>query len=729
VILLSLTMACAPDAVTPSIEPYDPVPYVDPMVATGGQAAAIASVTPAASAPNGLVLVGPDTRLESGSLDFYHCAGYHWDDTHITGFSHTHAHGMGVTDYGGVQVMPRASWSPAFTEETGRMAPLDHASERATPGRYAITLPDDGTTVEIVATPRGAIHTFTFVPGSSPTLVVDLGHALGSDDTIPSSSFAYDPVDGQLEARQVLMGSYSGRYGGAQHHAVFTFDPPATGGGTWDDPAAPRDGALEVSADGPVGGWLTWPEGTTTVTARVALSYTDFDGAWRNHEAEVGGFSASDALANTEWAWRDQLSRLRIAGSESVRARAHTAHYHTLLMPSVLSDVDGRYRGVDQAVHTSATPIYSDLSLWDTFRTLHPWYILAHPELQRDVLRSLVQMSVDGGGLPRWPLAHGNTGGMVGTPATQVIAESWLKGMTTDWDVQTAFDYALAAASGPVPADARDAIEDYLSYGFVPRSSAGGAASLTLEYAWSDHSLALLADDLGRSSEALWAQSRSWQNTWSAEHGYFLAPEADGTFVYEPGDDFVWLSDFVEGNALHYRWYVPYDVGAMIDLQHGGDVGAFLDLYQQYWYEGVFTEPDDLVTDDWYWHGNEPVLHYAWLGSLAGDRDTTVVASRWVAEARYGLDPQTGLDGNDDAGTLSAWYLFAVLGFYPVAGTDLYALGQPMAPRVELDRGDGSTLVIEAPGAGPESWVAGPVFINGAPVTEPTFRHSVLVSP
>ncbi|MBW1881081.1 MAG: hypothetical protein JRJ84_22235, partial [Deltaproteobacteria bacterium] len=207
------------------IEPYDPLSLVDPFIATGGLAAEIASVSPGASRPFGMTLVGPDTRQSFGAPGFYHCAGYYYEDTHIDGFSHLHAHGMGVTEYGGVLVMPRAVWEDAFSSDAGRTAPFDHAEEWASPGTYAVTLQDDGTEVEIAATERGAVHRYRFAAGlEGPVVLVDLGHALG-DNTVAESSIEIDVGAGVLEGYQRLLGSYSGRYDGVRTWFSATVDP------------------------------------------------------------------------------------------------------------------------------------------------------------------------------------------------------------------------------------------------------------------------------------------------------------------------------------------------------------------------------------------------------------------------------------------------------------------------------------------------------------------------
>lgn len=746
-VLAALLVACqadpdmdAPlDPSTAPIEAYDPLDLVDPLIGTGGEGAEIANVNPGASMPHGMTLVGPDTRKLSGAPLFYHCAGYWYEDTHIYGFSHTHNHGMGVPDYSAVALMPRDGWDPAYTTMAGRQAPFDHAEEFARPGSYRVILQDTGTDVTLAATTHGGHTRMVFEDGVEPVVILDMGHALTGTEVGEGSWVSFEPGSSRVEGYQNYLGAYSERFGGLQAHFVAEVTPAPIGGGAWDDPEAPVAGATE--SEGNTGGiWLEFPEGTTQVDVRLALSWVDHDGAEANLLAELPDDDLEARIAEAESAWREHLGRVRVrGGTDDEQVIFHTAAYHASLMPSRLDDVDGRYRGVDQEIHTTDEPLYSDFSLWDTFRTLHPFYMLVWPELQESFNRSIVQMAVDGGTLPKWPLAHGYTGGMVGSPATHVLAGSWLKGLQ-DFDADAGFEAALDVASGPMPGPGRSGIEEYIDEGYVPVERGGGSVSETLEYAWADHALARWGEDLGRpETDALYAQAENWRNVWNGEFGYFTgrcmdpstsdcaADGQDDGWVW-PGDrpnpPAVWESHYTEGNAWHYLWYVPYDVQAMIEVQHEGDLDAFHARYETYW-DDVRAEPNDLLPDTFYWHGNEPVMHYAFLGSLSGAPHLTADASRWVMANRYYNDP-VGLDGNDDAGTLSAWFLLASMGFFPVAGTADYAVASPLWERLEIDRPDGSTWVIRAPFSTDANRYVQALTVGGTPHDAPVIDHATL---
>ena len=707
------------------IDRYDPIPLVNPLIGTGGQVAEIASVSPGASAPNGLTLVGPDTR-KVVMIPPYHCAGYHYPDTHIQGFSHTHAHGMGVVDYGAISVMPRLEWREEYISFEGRQAPFSHEAEWASPGRYGVMLQDDQTLVDIVATEHGAHHRYTFREDESehtPVLIIDLGDNLETTETT-ETSLSFEGDD-EVLIYQRLSGAYSVRFGGVKHYAVMRVSPAPIRRQGWSD-----DGLVVEGTDfngRQTGMTLTFPQGTSEVHLRVALSFVDHEGARLNLIAELPDLDFEARLAEVESLWRTELSKVRVRGKEADVRRFTTAHYHSLLMPSLNSDVDGRYRGLDQAVHQADFKYYSDFSLWDTFRTLHSFYILAHPDLQLNMLKSLVRMYEDGGSLPRWPLAHGYTAGMIGTPATQVFAESALKRLE-GWNQELAYEASLAQVNGEAEEAVRGGLESYLTLGWVPADERGGSVSRTLEFSWSDDALARWAKHLGHTAEAdrLRILSKSWMNHWDVEQGFMVGRNADGQF--QPlASSTSWIEAYIEGNAWHYLWYVPYDVDSMIEVQHEGDRAAFLSRLSDYW-TSVYEEEDDLLPDDYYWHGNEPVLHYAWLGSLAGAPAITVESSHHILETRYGHQPEDGLDGNDDSGTLSTWYLWASMGLYPIAGTQRYALGAPIFDRVEIDgnRTDEAPLVIKANGA---DWYKIPNLTNyrGYPLGKTMITHEELL--
>ncbi len=715
--MLWLWLACQPepDPTAEAIAPYDPIPEVDPFIGTGGEGFEIGSVNPGALVPYGLVKLGPDTS-GFGDVEYLHCAGYYAEDTELVAFSHTHGHGIGIADFGAIGLMPRARFDAAMTRDRGRKVTFDPASERAEPGWYTVAW-DDGdarVTAELTATQRAGYHHYTF-RGGSPTVVLDLGHTLATN-TVASASARRDPTTGLVLGTQHILGSYSDRFGGLLTHFALRFDPQPIAIGGWDDPDAPRDGVDAVTAAGSAGLYFTFPPNTTDVTVAVGVSYVDEAGAIANLDAEIPSATpfttVRDAATNR---WRDQLANVRVAGGTPRERRIfHTALYHAYQMPTRYDDVDGRYRGNDGAVHSADFAYYNDFSLWDTFRTLHPWLILAQPDDQVDMARSLVRMAEEGGSLPRWPMATGETGGMVGSPAHQVLAETAAKGLA-GWPEEQGFAFALAQSQGVTPSTHREGIDEFRRLGYVPWEAAGAPAALTLEYAWSDAALAEWANRLGRpEADELERQGAAYANSLDTTRGFVVGRYADGAFT-ETFDALAWADDYVEGNAWQYVWMAPQDVDGLIASQHGGDREAFLSRLDGFW-EKTYSADDNAFPDLYYWHGNEPDLHYAYLASLAGDRARSLAPIAWIREHRYD-DATRGLDGNDDGGTLSAWYLWSALGFYPIAGTDRYAIGAPLFDRVEIETPGGLTVIR---GQGDR---AGGLRVGDTPWTAPEITH------
>jgi predicted alpha-1,2-mannosidase len=714
-LFVAALVGCSREPSLDPMEPYDAVSFIDPRIGTGGRGGEVVGLNPGAVVPYGFVQIGPDTRhSQFGQPGFYHFGGYHADDDLVDGFGHTHSNGMGVNDLGGLVVFPRANWDPAFVSGVARAAPFTHDREEASAGYYRVDLQDDDTRVELTATTRGAIHRYTFAADATPVVILDLGYTLGEVEIRDANVTV---TGNRMVVFQDLHGAYSRRAGGIPHHAILEVEPTPSGSLVWDGTGEPAPG---TSARGPLAGaaW-TFPPGTREITMRVGLSTTGPTGAQNNFAAEVEGRTFDQVHQAARQAWSDLLAGWKVrGGTPEEQVILHTALYHAHIWPHTYQDADGTYVGFDKQLHQADHPYHSAFSLWDTYRTTHPLFTLTDPARHEAMLRSLLLMAEQGGDLPRWPIGSGYTGGMVGSPGAIVLAEAAAKGLDLG-DEERAFDIAVAGALGPRPNDNRSGIEDYRTLGWVPHDRNGGAASLTLEYAWADQALARWAARLGRTDlePTLALQGQSWKNLWDAETRFLIGRNADGSFDRE-FDPLVWSDAYVEGTAWHYVFGAPWDVDGMIELQ-APDRQAWLANQRAYW-DLVRAEPDDLLYDSYYWHGNEPDLHYAFLGSLAGDHALSVEASRLIMATRYDTTP-AGLDGNDDAGTLSAWYVFASAGIYPIAGTTRYALGAPRFERIEI--GD---LVIRR--EGPADGTVRAVQVGGKTLENPWVDHDELMA-
>lgn len=691
----------------PLISVEEAMAHVDLFIGSGGIGFNYGAMTPAAQRPNGLVRLGPDTTQGGVHPGFHHFSGYHFDDADVRGFSHTRFVGTGIEDFGNLRVLPQASAEPlAFTA-------MDKGSEIARPGYYSVRLPEVGAMAELTATRLGGLHRYTFdAPG---WLSFDAASSIASGG-VQDVELRVD--GGALSGHVTYKGPMTGRGHGEGFtlwfHGALSPPPSAVEG--------PTDGraALRVEA-GPV-------------ELRVAISLIDGEQARANFDAEVAGVGFDDAVALAEAAWAERIGRLRVsAGAERDLTILYTALYHTYAMPSRL-DEGGQYRGIDNAVHALDREggYYTDLSLWDTFRTLHPWYTLFEPELQRDCLNSLLDMARDGGAMPRWPAATTYGGSMIGSSADHLFAGSALKGIE-GVDYAAAFDVLWIGANGPTPYAGRRSIEDYLEHGYVPSDHAGGSVSRTVEYAWSDASLSGLASLLGREAEAesLWARGQGWRRLLDPATGFLAPRRSDGDFeqvrptaVHMDGE-----GPYVEGSAWHWRFSAfqsPASLAeAIADVE--GDplaLGAALDAFFERSGIGdgrwVPARPDP-----YYWHGNEPDLHAPWL-YYAVDRPED--AQRWVRaiqQRAYGAGPD-GLPGNDDGGTMSAWFLLTAVGLYPVAGTDVYYVAPPLFERAQLQLVE-RTLDVTAPGASAAQWRFSEAYVGERLIEGGVLQHGELL--
>ena len=706
----------------PAPEPY--VALVDPFLGTGGVGFNdIGSAFPGPQRPFGMVRPGPDTAGEGGSVAFLHCSGFHYDDPYVTGFSHARMHGTGIADYASVGLMPIGAMEPAFTTMQGHRTRW--TEREASPGYLAITLERGGVRAELTSTDRVALHRYRFEAGAPIGMLLDVAHTTADPVTITDTAVAIDASAREVSGFTHFSGGYSGRFGGMPVFFVARFDRPFATHGVWEGDAL-REG--EASAAGATAGaWVTFdPAEGDTLVVEVAISFVDVAGARANLEAETTGFDFDRVRIESEAIWEEWLSRVRIEGrSQADFERFYTALYHSLLMPTLAMDADGRYPGLDGAIHTAdGYRYYTDFSLWDTFRTLHPLITLLYPEVALDMARSLVAMARDGGAVPRWPLGIGYTGGMVGDPGAIVLADTWQKGIR-DFDLRTAYDALHRSAYGRASDrfEGRGGAEIYDRLGYSPIEAGGGSASKTLEFAYADWALARLAEALDETEHAsdLDERAGSWRHSWDPARGFFVGRHEDGSFASSFRED-RWEDYYTEGNAWQYLWYVPHDLEGLAETMGGRDVllGRLRQLFEE-----SERERRTLLPPKWYWHGNEPDLHAAFIFSALGEPEESARWSRWVARTMYGDGPR-GLAGNDDGGTLSAWLVFASLGFFPIAGRDDYLLGSPLLTRAELAIG-GGTFTIEAPEASDRAPYIREARLDGEALSEPRFLHSSIV--
>ncbi|MCA9691202.1 MAG: GH92 family glycosyl hydrolase [Myxococcales bacterium] len=701
--------------------------WVDPRIGSGGTGFGVGSINPGPTVPFSLVKVGPDTGLGGLQIGFTNCAGYSYADTHLWGFAHTRFNGMGVPDFGAILVTPTTGMDAAKAVSGGARSAFSHEQEIAEVGYYAVDLLDTGIHAELTGATYGAHHRYTWPQATDEaTIIFDLGYNPASEPS-PDSAFTIDVEAGEISGYTTVMGGYSDRQGGLVTHFVARFDRPILAHGIYEDGSFKPEG--KAAAGGATSAYVQFAvtDEAPTVEVQVGLSYISVAGARENLDASLPTFSFDETRAAAREAWQRELERVRIAGGSDAQRRIfYSSMYRAFLSPTIFSEAEGAYLGFDGEVHDAgARTYYSDFSLWDTYRTLHPLFNLIQRERHADMMQSLVWMYEQGGDLPKWPLGAGYTGGMVGTSADIVLADAALKGID-GFDQEKAYEGARAHAMGPRPNAGRADIDGYIARGYVASDAAGGSVSRTLEFAYDDAALAAFAGHLGRADdEAMFrARAQNYEQLWHPELQFFVGRRADGSFVTDGFTPTEWLDTYTEGDAWHYLWFVPHDVDGLAALFGGPEAMTkkLTDYFEITLSELSSVHGNSLQPFPYYWHSNEPALHDTYLFNDLGHPSETQQWVRWALERHYGDDPG-GLPGNDDGGTMSAWYIFSAAGLYPIPGTQRFWIGSPIFERVELSMADADdparALVIIADGAAADAPYIASATLDGAPLERP----------
>jgi len=699
--------SCAPPDVPDRLAEPDAATAVDPFIGTGGHG----HTYPGATVPFGMVQVSPD----NGRSGWDWSSGYHWSDSVLTGFSHTHLSGTGIGDLLDVLVMPVTGQLDlsvdTLPDGTRPWADrLDHADERAEPGYYAVKLQRSGIGVELTATPRVGLHRVLYPEGADPGLVVDLGFHENWDTPT------------RTELRRLADTLFVGRRysrGWAAHERVYfalaTSRPVVRVERAM---ASPRTRALLRFAPSAA---------TEPILFKVAISYVDESGALGNLRAEAPGWDFDAARGRAAAAWEAELSKVRISGgSEADRTIFYTALYHTRLAPVLFEDVDGRYRGGDGRVHRARGFVnHSIFSLWDTFRAAHPLNTILDAPRVHDLVASMLAFRREYGLLPVWSLVGDETNTMTGNHAVPVVVDAVLKGLAGVDPHE-----ALTATVESQTSGLRD-LDDYATYGYVPSELGVEAVTKTLEYAYDDATIARLAAFLGEGEVAdhFLHRSHGWREVYDPTTGFMRGRHADGSWVtpFDPlRSDHRINTDYTEGNAWQHSWFVPHDAAGLVEAM-GGDQ-AFVrhldDLFDQdTTVVGENASPDISGLIGQYAHGNEPSHHIAYLYAWAGRPDRTADRVRQIIDTQYRAAPD-GLAGNEDCGQMSAWYVFSALGFYPAdPASGVYVLGTPRFDEARL-RVQGGTFVVRAVRSGPEDRYVRGVRLNGRPWPFTYVRHA-----
>ncbi|HCU51401.1 MAG TPA: alpha-mannosidase, partial [Micromonosporaceae bacterium] len=726
------TPAAPAQAVVPAA---DPVTLVNPFVGTQN----FGNTFPGASAPFGMVQVSPDTGGQGG---------YDYQQDTIYGFSQTHLSGVGCGVAGELPIMPTTG-AVDNVDHNAYGSRYSHSDEQATPGYYRVGLSRYGVNAELTATQRTGWQRYTFPATNAANVLFNTGKANQGVFDSEVHVAGDRTVEGRVRA--------GGFCAGHDEHTVYftaTFDRPFIGHGTWRHSTI-TPGSRDAAGDGGNGAWVTFDAtADRDVVVKVGLSYTGIEGARKNLAQETGeSYDFDGTRARLRDAWAEQLGSIRISGGTTERQTAfYTALYHAQLHPNLAGDADGRYRGFDNQVHVADgyTP-YQNLSLWDTYRPQNQLLEMLEPQVARDVALSVVAIGRDGGWLPRWALANSETNIMTGDPVTPFLVEAWSKGLLAGHEAET---YALLkqnATSVPPagsPFNGRSGVAYYQERGYVPSgldigtdcAHKGGdndcvhPASATLEYSAADAALALMAEGLGHRADAkLFAERGQWyRNLWDSSIGQFRPRNTEGTWL-APYDQVSGEHQFHEGGPYQYQWLVPQDPSGLVDLM-GGKRTTERRLDSFFAYDKLLTDPAGAARKDWITHpydyygkatynpNNEPDLlapyMYLWAGAPA--KTATVVRA---AMTLFTTGPD-GMTGNDDLGTMSAWYVFSSLGLYPtMSGGNFLALSSPQFESAIVQIGQwggrqGGTLSITAPGTGDANRYIQRVALDGRQVNK-----------
>jgi predicted alpha-1,2-mannosidase len=695
--------------------------HVDPFIGTSNGG----NTFPGAVLPWGMVSVSPHNALGAPS-------GYIFGGKEFTGFGHVHLSGTGCADLGSV-ILNAARW-PLGALPGGSKCSLK--SESASPGYYRAELVEPGLVAEATVTERCGLTRFTAEAESDLALMITAGESLA----LKGGGSVVILSDSEAEGWNVS-GGLCGEENRQTVYFVARFNRPSLSSGTWKGVTCSGDKRASAT-DTALGGWFHYKlRAGEALSCVVGISYVGCANARLNLDAEVPACNFERTKASADSAWESELSRIQVkGGSEVDLTKFYTALYHMLIHPGIISDVNGEYplmgrRGIGK--HPGRER-YSVFSLWDTYRTLHPFLTLVYPERQSAIVSTMIDMYRESGWLPKWEIAGNETFLMSGDPAPIVIADSYLKGIH-DFDVRTAFEAMKKPAAATTDTSAppiRAGYHEYLRYGYIPYEQdttrpwwVWGPASTTLEYCMADWSIARLASALGDKPAAKEFQRRSmfYRNLIDTTSRFIRPKRRDGSWL-SPFDPVLtegsgsWAGSggpgYVEGNAWQYTWFVPHDLGGLAKLLGGAE--ACLDKLDQCFLQNRFTI------------NNEPDIAYPYLfGAFRGHEGRTRELVRGIMENDFRSGPG-GLPGNDDAGAISGWFVFSALGFYPACpASNKYALGIPLfdTVTVRLNRTyyPGSALAIERVHGNQSSKRVPPVNFNGFPLPHYEVAHGDLV--
>jgi predicted alpha-1,2-mannosidase len=610
----------------------------------------------------------------------------------------------------------------------------------ATPGYYRVLLDRYQVKVELSATPRAGIHRYTFLKAAKAGVVVDLKHSIQNRQTLEAKIEVIS--DHEIAGWRHVRGWAQNRW--IYFHAEFS--KPFTAELFVADALQPGKSSV---AGKNVKAQLNFATADAEmVLVKVGISPVDGAGAKQNLTTEVPAWDFDGVVKQAAAAWADQLSQIQVKGGTVDQRKVFaTALYHTAICPNITSDVDGRYRGMDQKIHQNSNYTnYTVFSLWDTFRAQHPLYTIINPELDQAWIRSLLRKHDEGGILPMWELAANYTGCMIGYHAVPVIVDAYVKGLR-NYDLIKAMEAVLFASQyddqKPIPYNSDDVRAKLMpkaklynaTKGYIPADLEGKSVSKALEFAYNDWTIATLAKSLGREETATEYFKRAgyYRQYFDPQTGFMRAKKSDGKWLepFTPTDSNHQRGEYVEGNAWQWTWFVPHDVPGLINL-FGGREPFAAKLNELFTTSSTLTGAE--ISSDitgligQYAHGNEPSHHIAYLFNWAEQPWRTAEIVSQIMTEFYQAAP-AGLIGNEDAGQMSAWLILSSMGIYQVCpGDPNFSLGCPLFDEARVLLPGGKTFVVKRQNASAQNKYVQQVTLDGQPLKSPFISYSDIMA-
>ena len=716
-LLLSCLMCAFGCTGTDKPEVINPVAYVDPYIGTGGHGHTFLGVT----APFGAVQIGPN-NINKG-WDW--CSGYHYSDSIVIGFSHLHLNGTGCSDTGDILFMPytgKARTQPGTQQDplAGYASYYSKDNERALPGYYEVLLKTHRTKVELTASDRVAFHRYTFPKDVEKHVMINLKDANGDDG----------PTDTYLEQiNDTVIRGYRYSTGWSKKQQIYfsaVFSQPVHLTLYHDSVqvAGNRLQGLDVKGNVAVAPVVE------ELGVKVGISPVSMENAMDNIGQEIKDWNFENIVAETTGKWNAELSKLQVETTDTVAKRIfYTALYHAFMQPIMFNDCSGEYRGTDKNIYGDpGFTNYTVFSLWDTYRAAHPLYTLVQPERVPDFINSMLAIYEQQGRLPVWHLYGSDTNEMIGIQSVPVIADAILK------DVK-GFNYERA-----YQAMKASMMSDYkgLSYvtdlEYIPADKENESVAKGLEYAIADWGVAQVARKLGKTEDYEYFSKRAlaYQNYWDKDTHFFRGKNRDGSWVtpFNPVHSTHRNDAYCEGNGWQYTWLVPHDVEGLISLF--GSKEAFVSKLDSLFLVnedlGDAASPDISGLIGQYAHGNEPGHHTVYLYSFVGQQWKTAEKVDYILSHMYS-DLPDGLQGNEDCGQMSSWYVFSALGFYPVNPSDgMYVFGRPIFDKVVLKLPENKVFEIRANNNSAENKYIQSIELNGQPYNKLYISHADIMA-